>query len=194
MKSLSSHTAERLIQFRWPLLLSIALVSWFAIGETDKLQLYSSNESFLMEGDDSLRLMNTFKDLFGNDDFVFVLYESDDFFQVESIRRLAKVAEDLEAEVPHLYDITWLGNAEWIEGREESIEIDPLMDPIPESEAELARFRELALSEPSFVNNLISPNGRVYRRPCKEFQCGPVSGRWLQTHTALRCSVRTAST
>ncbi len=89
VKSLSLHTAERLIQFRWPLLLSVALVSWFAIGQTDKLQLDSSNESVLMEGDDSQRLMNTFKDLFGNDDFVFVLYESDDFFQVESIRRLA---------------------------------------------------------------------------------------------------------
>jgi len=148
-------------RLRWPLLLAVALATaWLARG-LDDLQFDTSNEAWLVEGDQTLRTLDEFKTIFGNDDFVYILYDTPDFFRPEPIRRFAGLAEVMEAEVPHLLDMTWLGNAEWIEGRAESVEIEPLMDPLPESSDELARVRALALSEPTYVDNLISADGKV---------------------------------
>jgi hydrophobe/amphiphile efflux-3 (HAE3) family protein len=146
---------------RWLLLLGVAVVSVFLAGRLGDLHFDMSNEAWLIEGDDTLRTLEEFKAIFGNDDFVYILYDTADFFRREPIRRFASLAEALEAEVPHLLDMTWLGNAEWIEGRADSVEVEPLMGPLPETADELARVRELALSEPTYVDNLISADGKV---------------------------------
>lgn len=146
---------------RWLLLLVVAVVSALLSSRLGDLRFDTSNEAWLIEGDDTLRTLDEFKAIFGNDDFVYILYDTSDFFQRESIRRFASLAEALEADVPHLLDMTWLGNAEWIEGRADSIEIAPLMEPLPETAGEIARVRELALSEPTFVDNLVSADGKI---------------------------------
>ncbi len=146
---------------RWLLLLGVTVVSAFLAGKLWELQFDTSNEAWLVEGDATLRTLDEFKAIFGNDDFVYILYDTSDFFQLDPISQFADLARDLEAEVPHLLDMTWLGNAEWIEGYEDSVEIKPLMDPLPESAEQLARVRAKALSEPTYVNNLISVDGKI---------------------------------
>ncbi|MCP4036971.1 MAG: RND family transporter, partial [bacterium] len=153
--------ADHAMRARWPVLALAALLTGVFAWQSQYLEFDSSNEIWLTEGDPTLERMDKFKALFGNDDFVFVLYDAGDFFTREPIRRMAALAEDLSQRVPHLIDHTWLGNAEWIEGREASIEIDPLMDPLPQTDEELARARTRALSEPSFLDTLISRNGET---------------------------------
>ena len=158
---LFARLTATILRLRWPLLLLLVGLTALLASRLPSLRFDASNEAWLVEGDETLRLIERFNDLFGNDDFVYILYDAGDFFRPEPIRRLAALAADLEARVPHLVDITWLGNAEWIEGREDSIDVEPLMDPLPESAADLERIRRLALSEPTFVDSLISADGGV---------------------------------
>ena len=107
---LFSSLTTWLILWRWLVLALVAAVTAFLAAQTPKLELNTNNDIWFVEGDHTLELSDKFKQAFGNDDFVYILFESDDFFQPENIRRLGALAEVLEEEVPHLLDLTWLGN------------------------------------------------------------------------------------
>ena len=149
------------LRWRWPLLVAVAALSVLFARELPSLRIDNSNENWLVEGDESLELIHKFNDLFGSDDFVYVLQRESDFFRAEPIHRASELAAALDAAVPHVLDTTWLGNAEFIEGRGDTIEIEELMLTLPERPAELARVRARALAEPVYLDNLISRDGSV---------------------------------
>ena len=107
---------EQLIRYRWWSLALVALVTLGAISQVPNLRIDNSNETFFLEGDPTQERLDAFRDTFGNDDFVFVLVEVEDAFASDTLNPLAELADRLELEVPHLLDLTWAGNVEWIEG------------------------------------------------------------------------------
>jgi predicted RND superfamily exporter protein len=56
--------------------------------------------------------------------------------------------------------MTWLGNVEYIEGIEDGIKIHELLETVPQDPEEMAEVRKKALSEPTYVNSLISSDGQ----------------------------------
>jgi predicted RND superfamily exporter protein len=56
--------------------------------------------------------------------------------------------------------MTWLGNVEYIEGIEDSVEIHELLETMPDDPEEMAVVLKKAISEPTYVNSLISPDGQ----------------------------------
>jgi hydrophobe/amphiphile efflux-3 (HAE3) family protein len=158
---LFTAVCREILRFRWPLLVAVSLLTAFLAFQMRELRLETKNEIWFMEGDRSLELIRKFEDLFGNDDFVYILFETEDFFRRENIRTLGHLAKDLEASVPYLLDVTWLGNAEYIEGREERIDIYELIEAPPESPRDMDALRRKALAEPLYLNSLISKDGRV---------------------------------
>ena len=115
-----------------------------------------------MEGDPTVELLDKFRDVFGNDDFVILLFESENFFEPDNIRLLKSLADALEAEVPYLKDITWLGNVEYIESTPDGISIYELLESIPKTPEEMAEVRKKSLNESSYINSLIAPDGTSY--------------------------------
>jgi hypothetical protein len=154
--------AKNILRFRWLLLLLVAGLTIFAFSEVRNLRFDNSNEVWFVEGDPTVELLDKFRDIFGNDDFVILLFESDTFFDSENIRLLGNLAKALEAEVPYLKDMIWLGNVEYIEGVQDGINIYELLETIPETPEEMVRVREKALSESTYLNSLIAPDGQAY--------------------------------
>jgi predicted RND superfamily exporter protein len=150
-----------ILRFRWLLLLTVGLLTAFLAFQMRELRLETKNEIWFMEGDRSLELIRKFEDLFGSDDFVYIVFETDDFFRRENIRTLRRLAEDLESHVPYLLDVTWLGNAEHIEGRQERIDIYEFIETLPSSAEEMDALKRKALAEPLYLESLISTDGRV---------------------------------
>ena len=95
-----ARLAEGILRWRWLLLLIVLLTTIFAFYQMKTLRMDNSNESFFLEGDPTKLLLDKFRDTFGNDDFIYVLVETDDLFRAETIRLIKKLAEDLEAHVP----------------------------------------------------------------------------------------------
>ena len=155
-----SSMADKLLRFRWLGIIAVVLLTVFFAYQMQGLKFDNSNEVWFVEGDRSLDLIDKFRDVFGNDDFVVLLFESGNFFEPENIRVIGRLAEVLEAEVPYLKDMTWLGNVEYIEGIEDGIKIYELLETVPQDPEEMAAVREKALNEPSYVNSLISPQGQ----------------------------------
>jgi hydrophobe/amphiphile efflux-3 (HAE3) family protein len=149
------------LRYRWAVVVLVVAVTAVLTMAMDDLHIDSSNELWLVEGDPQLAIMRTFEDRFYNDDFIYVLGEFDDFFKPETLRLFGRLADDLKQHVPYVEDVTWIGNAEFMDGYEDRIEIHPLFQTVPETAADLAAARRKALSEPVYRNSLISPDGKV---------------------------------
>jgi hydrophobe/amphiphile efflux-3 (HAE3) family protein len=157
-----SSMADKLLRFRWLGIIAVVLLTVFFAFQMQGLKFDNSNEVWFVEGDPTVELLDKFRDVFGNDDFVILLFESENFFDSENIRLLGNLAKALEAEVPYLKDMTWLGNVEYIEGVQDGINIYELLETIPEDPEEMAMVREKALSESTYLNSLIAPDGQAY--------------------------------
>ena len=156
-----ARLTEGILRFRWLLLLLVFIITIFAFYEMRTLKMDNSNESFFLEGDPTKLLFDKFRDTFGNEDFVYVLIKTGDFFEPDTIRLIKKLAEDLEAHVPYVKDMKFLGNVEYVEGVEGGIEISDLIEEIPETPEEMKLARERAMNEPLYLDNLISRDGKT---------------------------------
>lgn len=156
-----SSTAEQMIRFRWLVIPTAVLLTVFFLFQMKGLKFDNSNDVWFMESDRSVKLLDKFHDTFGNDEFVYLLLDTDDFFQPEIIRLIGRLAEALEAEVPHVRDMAWLGNVEYIEGTETGLKIYGLLETVSETTDKMAEVREKALNETAYINNLISPDGKA---------------------------------
>lgn len=87
-----ARLAEAILRFKWLLLLLVFLLTIFAFYEMRTLKMDNSNEAFFLEGDPTKLLLDKFRDTFGNEDFVYVLIETDDFFRADTIRLIKKLA------------------------------------------------------------------------------------------------------
>jgi predicted RND superfamily exporter protein len=159
--SFFAKLAGFILAWRWPLMVAVLLLTAFFFYEMRGLKMDNSNEGFFIEGDQTLVTYNKFHDTFGNDEFVYILFETDDFFQPDTIRLIGKLATDLEANVPYVKDVKFIGNVEYIEGVEGGIEIYDLMEEFPKTPQQMEIIRKKALAEPLYLNNLISPDGRT---------------------------------
>lgn len=156
-----ARLAEGILRFRWLLLLLVFIITIFAFYEMRTLRMDNSNESFFLEGDPTKLLLDKFRDTFGNEDFVYVLIETRDFFTPDTISLIKELAEDLEKHVPYVKDMKFLGNVEHVQGVKGGIEISDLIEEIPKTPEEIKLARERAMNEPLYLDNLISRDGKT---------------------------------
>jgi predicted RND superfamily exporter protein len=111
-KDLFAKLANFILKYRWLLVALLLLLTAFSFYKMRELKFDSSIESMFLEGDPNLITFNKFKETFGSDDFVYILFETEDFFKPEMIRLVGRLVEDLETNVPYVDDVKFLGNVE----------------------------------------------------------------------------------
>jgi hydrophobe/amphiphile efflux-3 (HAE3) family protein len=153
--------AAFILAWRWPLVVAVLLLTAFFFYEMRSLKMDNSNEAFFVEEDETRITYNKFKDIFGNDEFVYILFETEGFFQPETIKLIGRLATDLEEHVPYVKDMTFLGNVEYVEGVEDGIEIYDLMEDFPETPKQMEIIKKKAMAERLYLDNLISPDGKT---------------------------------
>jgi predicted RND superfamily exporter protein len=156
---------ELLLQYRVVCLLVVALITAAAFNQLPKLKMDNSNDQFFLKTDVTRVAMDEFEETFGNDDFVFILLETDNVFNAQTLSRIAELVHQLEENTPHLSKITWIGNVESIKGVKNGILIDELipqqvLDDIRANQL-LERIRQDTVIDPAYRNKLISSNGKI---------------------------------
>lgn len=155
-----------LMRYRILCLITVVLITLGAVSQLSSLRIDNSNESFFRGGDQTKVDLEQFKQTFGNDDFVFLLVETDNVFESATLSRLQSLADKLDAEVPHIHALTWIGNVESITGVPGGIVIDEL---IPQralleqalTSEQLKQLADKAIDDPSYRNRLISADGKT---------------------------------
>ena len=146
---------------RWTaLLLSLALSGWL-FSFLPGLTVDNSTESFLLPDDPAVMVYNDFRDQFGRDDGIVLAVETTDVFRLEFLERLRDLHETIESDVPNIAEVESLLNARTTRGLQNELIVGELLEEWPESDADLAELRNTVLSNPLFVNSLISTDAMM---------------------------------
>lgn len=146
---------HRILLFCLSLLVSLAL----GVG-IKNLYIETSHEAYLVEDDSALLDYNVFRNEFGSDEFVYLLFHTDDFFTTDNLLWIKQLKEDLW-KVPYVQDVVTVINAPYIESTAEgTIEIRDLLDKMPRTEEEMNAFRATSTGHSSYKNKLISEDGK----------------------------------
>ena len=151
-------TAEKIIRFRWLVLLLLTVVTVFFVSNMKNLTFDNSADIWFVEGDESVTVMKKFEEAFGNDDFVslFVKADKNGKFTPEMLKLMRSMALELEEKVPLVKRMQWLGNAEWIESTPQGLEISSFISNEALNQKQVDALLDKSLTEPSYVNALIN--------------------------------------
>jgi predicted RND superfamily exporter protein len=129
--------------------------------QVSRLRINTSNESYFHPTDPVLTVYDDFKKQFGTDELIVVAVEAPDVFRQSFLRRLEQLHKELAENVPHLADITSLVNARNTRGEGESLIVEDFLENFPQNNAELEALKERAMSNPLYINRLISPDATM---------------------------------
>ena len=125
-----------------------------------KVEQDASYESYFNEGDDTYEAYQKYLDDFGSDEVSYIGYEIPELehgvWNVEAMAALIELTEALEDEVPFVYEVTSLANAEFTLGTDEGLEVTRIRDEWPLTQEELLLRREAYLKKPLLVGGIVN--------------------------------------
>ena len=125
-----------------------------------KLPVETSVESLIMEDDPDLLFYNTFKEQFGEDEFLVVGFSEPRIFSPAYLRFIQKLTEQFE-NIEEVDDVVSLTNVEDIIGSEDDFVVEPLVKEVPDDPHSLETIKHRALTNPLIEGNLVSPDGKA---------------------------------
>jgi len=149
--------AVNLIRFRCLYLAGFTVILLLSFYGSTLVQVDVSNESNFLPKDPIREQTKAFEELFGNDQYVAVLVETEDLFSYRALTLLRELHRELYDSVPFTEDVTSLIDVEFTRGTEYGMQIEQIVPVlIPESEEGLMQIREKAFSKENFRQGLIS--------------------------------------
>ena len=148
--------------YRW-IVLAIALgLAYGSATIGARVHVDNSYESYFAQSDPAYQTYETYREDFGSDEVSYILYSAPGaehgVWNLEVMRQIAEVTRRLE-DVPFIYDVQSITNAELIEGAPDGIEIADIEDDFPESQGELLAYRDKVLQKPMLVGGIASEDG-----------------------------------
>ncbi|AIN94775.1 efflux RND transporter permease subunit [Treponema putidum] len=150
------------LKYRWLLLILLAAITVFAAMGLKKFRATSMTEEVFVNLTPQMKENeDRFKELFGSNDTIVLLIESDDVFKPEVLKMIKEIGSELLEKIPYSDSVTSITDIDISVGTEEGIEIrNPFKDGIPENPAELKKAKDFILSRKSIVNKLVSSDAK----------------------------------
>ena len=146
----------------WVLLATLLLMAWGFAGAS-RAQQDNSMDSFFDVSDPSYADYKGYIEEFSSDEVIYILYRAPHkehgIFDMEVMADIAELTEALALEVPFARKATSLSNVEFMYADGDDLVIEGMLEDFPETQEELLRYREIALSKPAYINTLISRDG-----------------------------------
>ena len=142
-------------------LLATCLLVGFFVFQIPSISIDTSSEALLKKEDPSLLEYNRFRDQFGRAELIVIAIQSPEIFSTAFLSRLQSFHQDLEEEIPYLREVTSLVNARRTRGEKDSLIVRDLLEDMPESPMDLARLRKEVMSNPFYLNYLISEDAQI---------------------------------
>ena len=146
--------------YRWGVVLLCAGIFMGAGHLAEQIEVDASYESYFYAGDTTFQAYEAYREDFGSDEVSYIGFELPGVehgpFDVEAMEALISLTEALEDEVPFVYEVTTLANAELTIGTKDGIEVSKIKYDWPLSQEELLERREAYLGKPMLVGGIIS--------------------------------------
>lgn len=149
---------------RWIVLAFALLLAVGSLALAARARVDNSYENYFDPDDPAYEAYEQYRDDFGSDEISYILYEAPDAphgpWNLDVMRRIVGLTGALEDEVPFVYEVQSLANAELTTGSAGGIEISELRDEMPGTQAELLALRDRYLAKPIFVGGILSGDAR----------------------------------
>ena len=156
------RVAEIQLKYRFVFLLALAVFSVFGIMGLKHFKSTSDEGEWLIKDAEYAKKNARFEELFGNNEVIALLIESDDVFQYEVLKVIKEIGGELLENVPYADSLMSITDIDITVGTEEGMEIyHPFEDGVPNNKDEIEKFRHLIMSRKSLVNKIVSED-------CKE--------------------------
>ncbi len=120
----------------------------------------------LPQGHPYVRVQNRIADLFGGETTIVIgiVAKSGDIFEPEILRKIVRITRGLEA-LPGVVRSNLLSLAaehvKAIRGTAHGVEVEPLLERVPDDPAELAQLKAAILGDPIYAGTLVGQGGRA---------------------------------
>ena len=150
--------AEFQLKYRWLCLALLAAVTVVGLIGVKSFKVGSADEDeFLTVKESTKKNDARFKELFGSNDSIVLLFQSDDVFKPEVLQAIKDIGAELLEKVPYSDSITSITDTDITVGTDEGIEItNPFTDGIPDNPEALKKAKDFILSRKSIVNKLVT--------------------------------------
>ena len=149
----------KVIKFRNLFLLFIVLGVGLLSYNIPKLTIATSLESSFRGHNQAIEEYQKFRDMFGRDDKIIILINSEDIFSTHFLARLNEFHRDLENSLPMVSEVNSLINARYIKGSNGKLQVSDFMTELPETTGQARSLRQKALDYPLYRNTYLSGNG-----------------------------------
>ncbi len=162
-----AHLGGWCFDHRWTVLLLCGVAIAGSVGLAGRTRIDNSYEAFFAPDDPSYQDYLAYREDFGSDEVSYLMYEARDsadspagVFDLEIMERIAKLTEAIEDEVPFLFEVTSLTNAELVTPTPDGLAIRKLWRDFPHTQAAMLEARAIFLSKPLYVGGIVTPDGR----------------------------------
>lgn len=149
---------------RWTVLATAAVLIAVTAVVAGGVRFDNSFESYFDRGDPVYSAYLQFREDFGSDEVSYILYEAPDSphgpWNLEVMRAIARLTEELEDEVPFVNEVTSLANVEFVEPIPDGIRVGELLEEFPETQEALLEIKRKVLAKPLYVGGLASADGK----------------------------------
>ncbi len=149
---------------RWTVLSICLLLVGASFWLASRSRYDNSFEAYFDRDDPAYTAYLQYREDFGSDEVSYILYEAPGYphgpWNLEVMRKIERLTEALEEEVPFVQEVTSLVNLEFLEGVPDGLEIYDLLEEFPESQEALLDAREKVLAKPLYVGGIASADGR----------------------------------
>lgn len=155
---------ERLVTFGarkpWISLLLTTLITAVCLWGAQNIQIDTSYDSMFNPNDPSYPVYQKVIDEFGSDNITLIYFQHENLFTAENLNVIEEVTNALK-DLDIVDNVESLHTTLSIRDSEEGLELGPLIDYPPESEAEVATIKENALYSPLLKHNQLSSDGNI---------------------------------
>ena len=153
---------EIILNFPKTILFIIAFITIFFGYNLLSIELDQSFDSMILKDDADLAFYNKVITEFGSDEFIIVLFKSENLFTPEHLSIIDKITNKIK-EIPNINKVKSITNLENIYSQGTDLDIHPLIEKIPVNinDPSLIKLKKDLLSSSLFINNFISKDGKV---------------------------------
>ncbi|MEM7293321.1 MAG: MMPL family transporter [Pseudomonadota bacterium] len=155
--------AEQIIRFRWLVILA-AIVMTVLLGAGGKNLVFTNDyRVFFSEGNPQLDAFEGMQETYTKNDNVLIMLEpkGGDVFTPEVLTAVVELTEE-SWQIPYSIRVDSISNFQHTYAEEDDLTVEDLVfEPESMSASELAKIKEIAVTEPRLVSKLVSPSGHV---------------------------------
>lgn len=133
----------------------------FPISQVPHIKMDTSTEGFMHPEDPVLITYNKFRAQFGRDERIILSIKSDKIFTLDFMKTLRDLHEEIEEKVPYLDDVTSLYNVRNTRGEGDKLITDDLLEPMPKTEADIAKIKKRAMDSHFYKDLFLSSDGKM---------------------------------